>query len=101
MYHGLSIDQTHHSAYSGAMPAGKHSGIRTNVTLPVEVDAVFAEVAKELDMPKATLLREVLTQAMPMIQQTPKALRALKEKEATLDDVAARLLWDALKGLPR
>lgn len=83
------------------MPAGKHSGVRVFITLPVEVGAQYVALARSLDIPLATLVREVLTSAYPAVSQAVDALDALKQHPEQADDILARLLWDSLKQLPR
>lgn len=83
------------------MPSGKHTGVRTNVTLPKEIDAKYVQMAEALGMPKASLLREVLSSAVPQMGHATNALNALKEKPEQAEDILARLLWDALKEIPK
>lgn len=83
------------------MPAGKHAGTRTLITLPKEVDEAYTVLAASLGMHKASLFRELLTSSLPMVQQTTDVVNKVKEDPNSIDDVFARLLWDALKGLPK
>jgi len=83
------------------MASGKHTGVRTNVTLPKDVDAAYVEVAAALGLRKASLLREVLSSAVPYLASVTGSLNALKENPAqAAEDILARLLWKALRELP-
>lgn len=81
------------------MPAGKHSGKRTQITIPAEIDAQYAALADSLGMAKATLYREILVLAAPSVVQAVNAMRVLKEHPEQAQDILARLVWDSLKQL--
>lgn len=81
------------------MPAGKHSGKRTQITIPAEIDAQYAALADSLGMAKATLYREILVLAAPSVVQAVNAVRVLKEHPEQAQDILARLVWDSLKQL--
>jgi len=83
------------------MPAGKHTGVRTMLTLPKEVDDHYVRMAEAMNVPKASLLREVLVSAMPFTVQATKTLNALRESPEQSEAILARLLWDSLKDLYR
>jgi len=84
-----------------SMPGGKHTGVRTMLTLPKEVDDHYVRMAKAMNVPKASLLREILTSAVPYTVHATKSLNELRERPEQSEAILARLLWDSLKDLHR
>jgi len=63
------------------MPAGVHSGVRIHVTLPRRVHDRYAEAATLLGLPRASFMRLVLSEALPVIE----ALLESAEPDGTLN----------------
>lgn len=79
------------------MPAGVHKAKRTTVGLSAEVDAAWTKLAADIGIPKAALMREVLTSSLPVVKEVQGAVEALKENPQSMDDLMAKVLWAALK----
>jgi|FLYL01.1.fsa_nt_gi hypothetical protein len=79
------------------MPAGKHTGRRSMITLPAEVDALFEDFARLVGKRKATVMAQYLVELVPLLRATVQSL----EEGVSEDDLKARLgamLVDLLVG---
>lgn len=82
--------------YSGNMPQGKHAGIRTMITLPPEIDRVYAEFARIVRTRKATIMAHWLVELMPMLREVVEAEKAGKLQEDYLKQRLGAALLDIL-----
>lgn len=80
------------------MPQGKHTGTRTMITLPPEIDRVYAEFARITGTRKATLMAHWLMELMPLLRQVVEAEQAGKLQEDYLRQRLGAALLDILVG---
>ena len=79
------------------MPQGKHKGVRVVLTLEPESYEVWKSYAAKMDMPTATLLREVLETAREPMGEVVEASAALRSGEIDVDALLGRLLLGVVK----
>lgn len=90
-----------HYAYSGYMPQGKHKGARVVLTLDKEAYARWQSHAAALDMPTATLLRQLLELSEPVAAEMVGQLERIRQPDSTLDEVLGPILLRTLRHLDK
>lgn len=61
---------------------------RTNLTLPADLDAVIADIARLQGIPKAKVITELLLEVQPVLEHTRDALQAVHENKEDALNVA-------------
>lgn len=74
------------------MARGKHKGARVLLTLDKDSYETWKSYAEALNMPTATLLREVLEMAEKPMGEVAEAAEALKKGEIDVDALLGRLM---------
>lgn len=81
------------------MPQGKHKGSRVLLTLDKDAYAHWKDCAEKLDMPTATLLRQVLEAAREPMGEVADAAEAMRSGEIDTDALLARLMLGLVKDI--
>ncbi len=82
------------------MPQGVHKGARVVLTLDRDAYARWKEHAAALNMPTATLLRQLLELSEPSMAEMVANLDRIKQAES-LDEVLGPLLLRTLRNLEK
>ena len=73
---------------------------RTNLTLDPELDALITELSDLREIPKTSVITEILEESKPQLEIIRDALKTIKNNEAvSLDQVLSKMLGNSFENL--